>query len=93
MSCITFALVFIGEHQQPEYLDKVNPFGKVPAIIDDGQNIIESIAILRYLSRKHKVPDHWYPQDLWAQAKVDEFLEWHHINLRGAIGAFTQLKV
>lgn len=41
-----------GEHRQPEYL-AINPFGKVPAIVEDGFALWESGAILLYLSDRH----------------------------------------
>lgn len=40
------------EHKSEEYL-KINPNGRIPTLIDDGFVIWESIAINRYLSRKH----------------------------------------
>uniref|UniRef100_A0ABI7ZEC5 glutathione transferase n=1 Tax=Felis catus TaxID=9685 RepID=A0ABI7ZEC5_FELCA len=42
----------------------------------------KSVAILLYLTRKYKVADHWYPQDLQACARVDEYLAWQHTTLR-----------
>ncbi|NWR76256.1 GSTT1 transferase, partial [Centropus unirufus] len=41
-----------------------------------------SIAILLYLARKFKTPDHWYPSDLQKRARVDEYLSWQHITIR-----------
>ena len=37
---------------------------------------------MRYLVQKHKLPDHWYPADLQKRVKIDEYLDWHHLNLR-----------
>jgi glutathione S-transferase len=41
-----------GEHLQPEYL-KINPMGKVPAIVDGDLQLWESGAILLYLADKY----------------------------------------
>ncbi|MEB3180527.1 MAG: glutathione S-transferase family protein [Nostocaceae cyanobacterium] len=41
-----------GEHRQPEYLN-INPFGKVPAIVDGDFQLWESGAILLYLCQKY----------------------------------------
>ncbi len=41
-----------GEHRQPEFL-KINPFGKVPAIVDGDLTLFESGAILLYLDRQY----------------------------------------
>ena len=38
--------------------------------------------ILKYLCETRDVPDHWYPKDIKARAKIDEYLSWHHTNLR-----------
>lgn len=28
------------------------------------------------------MPDHWFPKNSNAQARVDEYLEWQHLNMR-----------
>ncbi|QFZ91049.2 glutathione S-transferase family protein [Synechococcus elongatus] len=40
-----------GEHRQPPFL-ALNPFGKVPAVVDDEFSLWESGAILLYLAEK-----------------------------------------
>lgn len=43
---------FKGEQHTPAYR-KINPNGKVPAIVDDGVTVFDSHAILLHLSAKH----------------------------------------
>lgn len=45
-----------GEHRQPEYT-AINPFGKVPAIVDGNFKLWESGAILLYLDQKYGKPN------------------------------------
>jgi len=80
-----------GEHKSDEFA-KINPFQLVPAIDDQGFKLTESVGILRYLCREKKVPDHWYPHDSKAQARVDEYLEWQHLNTRIQCAMFFQHK-
>lgn len=65
-----------------EEFKKINPFAKVPAIEDENLCLFESHAILRYLSIKYSVPDHWYPKSPRKMAIVDRYLDWHHSYLR-----------
>uniref|UniRef100_A0A493TIY8 glutathione transferase n=1 Tax=Anas platyrhynchos platyrhynchos TaxID=8840 RepID=A0A493TIY8_ANAPP len=71
-----------GQHRTEEFR-KVNMLMKVPALKDGSFTLAESIAILLYLARKFKTPDHWYPSDLQKRARVDEYLSWQHVNIRG----------
>lgn len=52
-----------------------------------------SVAIVRYISREFKVDDHWYPADSKCQAKVDEYLEWQHLNTRLYCATYFIVKV
>lgn len=65
-----------------EFSVNVNRFKKLPAIVDNGFQLSESIAILRYLANRNKIADHWYPQDDQKRARIDEYLEWYHLNTR-----------
>jgi len=73
--------LWTGENKTPEY-EKINPFQLVPVIDDDGFILTESVAILRYLATKFNAADHWFPKDVQKQARVDEFLNWYHTNIR-----------
>jgi len=68
--------------QKDESFKKINPSGQVPAIDDGGFFLSESAAILTYLASSRKLPDHWYPADHKARAKVDQYLHWHHQHIR-----------
>ncbi|KAK3785056.1 hypothetical protein RRG08_060607, partial [Elysia crispata] len=45
-----------GEHKTEDY-KKVNQFGLVPFLDDKGFKVIESVAILKYIIGKNKLPD------------------------------------
>jgi glutathione S-transferase len=44
-----------GDQLQPEFL-AMNPFHHIPVLVDDGFNVIESLAILDYLEAKNPSP-------------------------------------
>ncbi|MEH2406836.1 glutathione S-transferase family protein [Nostoc sp.] len=55
---LEFELVEIkldGEQFKPEFL-AINPFHHIPVLVDDGFNIVESLAILDYLEAKYPTP-------------------------------------
>ena len=57
-----------GDQFQPDYLE-IHPFHHVPAIVDDGFRMIESIAILEYLETKYPTPP-LLPKETYALATV-----------------------
>lgn len=69
-----------GEQRQSDFL-KINPYGKVPAIDDNGFRLAESNAILRYLADKHL--SSVYPKNLEERAVVEQWLDFaaNHISL------------
>jgi len=60
-----------GEHKQAAFL-ALNPDGQVPTIVDDGEAISDSSAILVYLARKYA--NDYLPQDPVEEAQVQRFL-------------------
>ena len=48
-------LALNGDHWQPEFL-AINPFGRVPALIDDEFTVFESLSILDYLELQYPTP-------------------------------------
>jgi len=57
-----------GAHRGPEYR-KLNPYGRVPTLDDDGFILYESTAILEYLEAKHPEPP-LVPADIRGRALV-----------------------
>lgn len=75
----------VGEAETPEFLSKF-PTGVVPALQDDSRAgkpfyLTESTAILPYLCDQYSWSD-LYPTDHQHRAKIQQWLSWHHGNLR-----------
>jgi len=50
--------------------------------------------MLRYLTQKYNLPEHWYPSnDLQKQARIEEYLHWQHLNTRMQAAMVFQHKV
>ncbi|HEY4015666.1 MAG TPA: glutathione binding-like protein [Polyangiaceae bacterium] len=60
-----------GEHKQESHVRK-QPFGRIPAIDDDGFEMFESRAICRYINEKAK--GHLVPTDIKAMAKMEQWI-------------------
>jgi maleylacetoacetate isomerase len=57
-----------GQQHKPEYL-AVNPQGLVPALVEDGRVLTQSLAIIEYLEETHPQPS-LLPEDPLARARV-----------------------
>ena len=68
--------------RNPNYLAK-NPGGTIPTIEepDTGFTLGEAHAIMTYLSRIHGWKD-VYPEDDRIRARIDQYLHYHHRNIR-----------
>jgi len=61
-----------GEHKSPAFL-KVNPAGKLPALVDGDLTLTESIAIVLYLGEKY-IDKGLMPRDLGQRAELHRWL-------------------
>ena len=79
-----------GIVRTPEYLAR-NPNAMVPLLEDDGFDLWESNAIVRYLAAKH-ANGAFYPQDLRGRFDAERWMDWQQTTLNHAgREAFIQL--
>jgi glutathione S-transferase len=65
-----------GEQKKPEYL-AINPKGKVPALVVDGQTTITEVpAVLSYIADTHPQAKLLAPPGERARAKAQEWMAW-----------------
>ena len=79
-----------GEQKSPEYL-AINPYGKVPALDDDGFRLAESNAISRYLACKANCD--LYPSDVKQRATIDQWMDYSAHHVRGNMAKILFNKV
>ena len=72
-----------------EEFKKVSPTQTVPTMVHGALTLYESAAILIYLADRFGSRDEWYPKDLKERAKVDNYLHWHHMNIRFGCGMYV----
>ncbi len=61
-----------GGHKTKEYIEKVNPAGKIPVMECGPVKFMESHAMLRFIQAEYGKDDHWYPKgDALQRAKID----------------------
>jgi glutathione S-transferase len=65
-----------GREHKSEWFLKLNPFGQLPVLVDDGLVLRDSGAILAYLARKYDPSGQWFPTD---PALLAEVLAWHAV--------------
>ncbi len=64
----------VGGEQRGEAFLKLNPFGTVPVIEDEGVVVADSCAILVYLATKYDPQGRWLPRDPVGAAQVQRWL-------------------
>src|SRR5260221_10155970 len=74
------ALAFAkNEQKTPEYL-KINPRGRVPALVTNGGTIVENTAILDYIAAKHA--PQLMPTDPLQRARAISLMAWFSSDAR-----------
>jgi len=63
----------LGQHKEESYM-KLNPLGQVPTLVDDGEVIRDSCAILIYLSDKYDSSGNWGGKTAEEKAHIQEWL-------------------
>lgn len=63
-----------GEQKKPEFL-RLNPYGKVPVIVDNGKVLFESCIINEYLDEKYPNPP-LMPKDPYARGRVRVLIDY-----------------
>jgi glutathione S-transferase len=76
-----------GDGEKDDYL-QLFPTGLFPGMDDGAVRLSEAPAILSYLAEKHQWDD-WYPKnDIVKRARINQWMHWHHGNLRLATERF-----
>lgn len=72
-----------GEHKGPEYR-KLNPYGRIPVLVDGDYTLWESVAIGQYLAGKKADPI--WPDDHQARATITSWQVWGVAHLARGVG-------
>jgi glutathione S-transferase len=73
-----------GDQRSDWYL-KINPRGRVPALVVDGQVLTENVGILTYLGGGYPQANIW-PKKTWDQAKLVSTMAWLSNTVHPAYG-------
>jgi glutathione S-transferase len=75
-----------GDQRKPEYL-KLNPRGKVPTLVVDGNVLTENVAILTYIAGGYPKAGLW-PKKTWDQAQALSMMAWLSNTVHPAYGRY-----
>lgn len=78
-----------GDTKKPEFL-KVNPNGKVPAIVHDGVAIWESSAITMYLGETFGVEKNLYPAPGPKRGEAMKWIAWTNVSIGSVVSRWAQ---
>lgn len=81
-----------GDTQAPEFL-KINPNGRVPVIVHDGETIWESAAITMYLGETFGVAAGLYPPSGPQRGAAMKWIVWTNTSLAEAAGRLSAMQI
>ena len=73
-----------GDQRKPEYL-RINPRGRVPTLLVDGEVLTENVGIMSYFGGGYPAAGMW-PRKTWDQAKLLATLAWLSNTVHPAYG-------
>jgi len=73
-----------GDQRKPEFL-ALNPNGKVPLLVVDGQPIFESLAMLLFLGEQFGVEKGLFPAAMPERAEAFKWMAWGSVTLTEAL--------
>jgi glutathione S-transferase len=73
-----------GDQKKPEFL-RINPRGRVPACVVDGEVITENVGIITYFAGGYSSEGLW-PKKTWDQAKLVSTMAWLSNSVHPAYG-------
>lgn len=77
-----------GDTKKPDFL-RLNPNGKVPLLVHDGEPIFESVAITIHLGETFGVEKGLFPPPGTKRAAAIKWLVWTHVTLGEALSRFA----
>ena len=78
-----------GDQKKPEYL-ALNPNGKIPLLVAEGEPIFESLAILLYLGERFGVDKGLFPPPNPQRAIAFKWMAWGSVTLTDAISRLVR---
>jgi len=85
-----FVNLLKGEQYSPEF-SKINPRHFVPVLTDGDFILNESEAIIFYIMDSRDVGKEYYPEDVKIRAIINQYLPYHHSNVRPKLSELFNL--
>lgn len=67
-------VLFSGEHKAKSYIETLNPFGRIPTLVDGDLVLYESRAIMKHLALSYSTPGTLVPVDTAARVQMEKLV-------------------